>query len=218
MSQPTRRLPSRLSGVRRTGVAFAAAAVAASCTAGESVESERRGQMMTAPADTPLVVVETTAGRLLIELYPWAAPASVENFLQYVQDGFYDGLIFHRVIPEFMIQAGGFDVEMTRRPTRAPIPNESDNGLSNTRGTVAMARLPDPHSASSQFYINVFDNPSLDYKRGRPDGWGYTVFGRVREGIDVVDSISMVPTGVRDVMEDVPVAPIVIERATVVTD
>jgi cyclophilin family peptidyl-prolyl cis-trans isomerase len=170
-----------------------------------------------APADTPLVAMETSSGRIVIELYPWLAPASVDNFLRYVEDGFYDGLIFHRVMPEFVIQAGGYDADLNQRQPRAPIRNESDNGLTNARGTIAMARFPDPHSATSQFYVNVFDNRQLDY-RGGPEGWGYAVFGRVRGGVDVVDSISMVNTGTVGGMADVPVEPVVIDSVRVLSD
>ena len=151
---------------------------------------------------------------MVIELYPWVAPVSVENFLAYVDGGFYDGLIFHRVKSEFVIQAGGYDLEMNQRQPRGVIRNESDNGLSNTRGTIAMARFSDPHSASSQFYINVFDNRQLDH-RAVPEGWGYAVFGRVVEGMDVVERIENVPTGNRGSYQNVPVDPVVIRSATV---
>ncbi len=198
--------------------AVAAALSVVACDAGGSPEgAASTARQPEAPADTPLVAIETSAGRMVIELYPWLAPVSVENFLAYVDDGFYDGLIFHRVKPEFVIQAGGYDLEMKQRQPRGVIRNESDNGLSNARGTIAMARFPDPHSASSQFYINVFDNKQLDH-RGAPDGWGYAVFGSVREGIDIVDSISMVRTGVVAGMPDVPIEPIVIDSARVVVE
>ena len=132
-----------------------------------------------------------------------------------MEDGFYDGLIFHRVMPEFVIQAGGYDADMNQRQARGMIRNESDNGLRNVRGTIAMARFPDPHSASSQFYINVFDNRQLDHP-GVPNGWGYAVFGSVRDGIEVVDSISMVRTSMVAGMSDVPVESVVIESVRVV--
>jgi len=190
----------------------------AACDAGGSSEgAESAARTPEAPADTPMVVLETSAGPMTIELYPWLAPVSVENFLAYVDDGFYDGLIFHRVKPEFVIQAGGFDLEMNQRQPGEVIRNESDNGLSNRRGTIAMARFSPPHSASSQFYINVFDNRQLDH-RGAPNGWGYAVFGAVRDGIDVVDSISMVRTGVVAGMPDVPIEPIVIDSIRVVEE
>jgi len=166
----------------------------------------------------PKVRLETGKGTILIELYPKKAPQTVENFLQYVRDGFYDGTIFHRVIPGFMIQGGGFDAEMNEKPTRAPIRNEADNGLSNTTGTIAMARTPNPDSATSQFFINVADNTFLDYRSPTPDGYGYAVFGKVIEGMDVVNSIVSVPTGNHGMHQDVPQTPIVIERATVVEE
>jgi len=194
------------------------AVIVAGCSTGDSSGgAEGVASQPEAPVDTPLVAIETSAGRMVIELYPWVAPVSVENFLAYVDDGFYDGLIFHRVMSEFVIQAGGYDLEMNQRQPRGVIPNESDNGLRNVRGTIAMARFSDPHSASSQFYINVFDNRQLDH-RGVPEGWGYAVFGSVRAGIDVVDSISMVQTGVVAGMPDVPMEPVVIDSARVVEE
>jgi len=200
---------------------YAAAALAfivTGCGTGDSPDSASSTvRQPEAPADTPLVAMETSAGRMVIELYPWLAPVSVENFLAYVEDGFYDSLVFHRIKPEFVIQAGGFGLDMKQRQPRAMIRNESDNGLRNTRGTIAMARYGDPHSASSQFYINVFDNRQLDYGAS-PNGWGYAVFGRVREGVDVVDSISMVETGVVAGMPDVPLEPILIDSARVVEE
>lgn len=200
---------------------YSAAALAIAVTAcgvgDSSEETSSAARRPEAPADTPLVALETSAGHMVIELYPWLAPVSVENFLAYVEDGFYDGLVFHRIKPEFVIQAGGFGLDMKQRQARAVIRNESDNGLRNARGTIAMARYSDPHSASSQFYINVFDNRQLDYGAS-PNGWGYAVFGRVREGIDVVDSISMVETGIVAGMPDVPLEPILIDSARVVEE
>ena len=166
---------------------------------------------------TKRVRLVTSLGEIVLELYPEKAPRTVENFLQYVAGGFYDGLIFHRVISGFMIQGGGFDPAMRRRPTRPPIPNESDNGLGNARGTVAMARTSDPHSATAQFFINVVDNSFLDRARAR-DGWGYCVFGRVVEGMDVVDRIRRVEVGTIHGMRDVPLKPVLIERAIASSD
>lgn len=200
-----------------TLAAAMAATVVACGPADSSGGAESTVRQPKAPADTPLVAMETSAGRMVIELYPWLAPATVQNFLQYVDDGFYDSLVFHRVKPEFVIQAGGYDLRMLQRQPREMIRNESDNGLSNVRGTIAMARFSPPHSASSQFYINVFDNKPLDHK-GVPQGWGYAVFGRVREGLAVVDSISMVTTGVVAGMSDVPLEPIVIDSARVIEE
>ena len=161
----------------------------------------------------PVVTLETTKGNIIIELYPEKAPETVANFIQYVQDGFYDGTIFHRVIPGFMIQGGGFTTDMARKDTRDPIGNEADNGLANARGTLAMARTSDPHSATAQFFINVVDNAFLDHQSPTPRGWGYAVFGRVVDGMDVVDAIVESPTGRSGGMSDVPVEAIVIEHA-----
>lgn len=167
--------------------------------------------------DTPVVVIETSVGTMVLELYPWKAPVTVENFLRYVEAGFYSGLIFHRVMPGFVIQAGGFTRSMSKRSTLPPIENESDNGLSNKRGTIAMARESNPNSARSQFYINLSDNSSLDFT-GPQRGWGYTVFGRVREGMDVADAISEVETGVVRGMPDVPLEQVVIRSARLQKD
>jgi len=165
-------------------------------------------------AATPTrVVLETSAGRIVIELQADKAPKTVANFVQYVQDGYYDGTIFHRVIDRFMIQGGGFTEGMIQKPTRAPIPPESSNGLKNVRGAVAMARTSDPNSATSQFFIDVVDNQRLDYPSF--DGTGYTVFGNVVEGMDVVDKIRAVPTGHRDAFENVPLTPVVIKTARI---
>ena len=142
-------------------------------------------------------VLHTTYGDITIELDADKAPKTAANFAQYVRDGFYDGTIFHRVIPNFMIQGGGFDANMEQKPTRDPIENEAGNGLSNANGTVAMARTSDPHSASAQFFINVTDNTFLDKERAQ-DGWGYAVFGAVVEGMDVVNKIKAVATGTND--------------------
>jgi len=171
----------------------------------------------TAVQDTPIVVLETSMGTMVLELYPWEAPITVENFLRYVEPGFYRGLIFHRVMPGFVIQAGAYTTSMRKRSTLPPIENESDNGLANKRGTIAMAREAKPNSARSQFYINITDNSSLDFK-GPQRGWGYTVFGRVREGMDVADAISKVETGVVGGMPDVPLEPVVIRNTTLVKD
>jgi len=143
------------------------------------------------------------------------APGTVDNFLTYVEDDFYDGTIFHRVIDGFMIQGGGFTEDFSRKQTRAPIKNEADNGLKNTRGSVAMARTRDPNSATAQFFINVADNPALDYTAPDARGWGYAVFGHVVEGMDVVDRIRGQPTGVHGRYRDVPENTIIITRAVV---
>jgi cyclophilin family peptidyl-prolyl cis-trans isomerase len=161
-------------------------------------------------ANNPVVVMDTSMGTIKIELFQDRAPGTVKNFLGYVDDKFYDGTIFHRVIPTFMIQGGGFVPGMTQKPTKATIKNESDNGLANYRGTLAMARTPDPHSASSQFFINTVDNAFLDKARAQ-DRYGYCVFGKVLEGMDVVDKIKDVPTGNRSGQNDVPLNDVVIQ-------
>lgn len=162
----------------------------------------------------PTVTLSTTLGEIRIELFPEDAPASVENFLAYVEGGFYDGLVFHRVIPGFMVQAGGHQPDMAQKEARRdPIRNESDNGLKNLRGTVAMARNRSPHSARAQFFVNLVDNAQLNH-RGGDNGWGYAVFGRVIDGMDVVDTIAEKPTHSVGAYENVPVEPIVIESAT----
>jgi cyclophilin family peptidyl-prolyl cis-trans isomerase len=164
----------------------------------------------------PVAVMDTSMGQIKIELLREKAPGSVENFINYANSGFYDGTIFHRVISHFMIQGGGFTPDMQKKTTGDPIPNEAANGVSNTRGTVAMARTNHPHSATAQFFINVQDNPNLDY-RGESSGssWGYAVFGRVTEGMDVVDEIRFVPTETRPPFSDVPAEPVIIEKVTV---
>jgi cyclophilin family peptidyl-prolyl cis-trans isomerase len=164
----------------------------------------------------PRVELVTTHGTMVLELDLAKAPVTSGNFLQYVRDGHYDGLIFHRVIPGFMIQGGGYDTDFGERPTREPIENESRNGLSNERGTISMARTNDPHSASGQFFINLVDNPRLDGAEGR---WGYAVFGRLVEGLDVLDKIGSVPTGRGGPFPtDVPQAPVVIQTARVLDE
>jgi len=166
--------------------------------------------------ELPTVIIHTAQGDIKVELYEDQAPETVRNFLDYARKGHYDGTIFHRVIPGFMIQGGGFDAELEQKPTEAPITNEADNGLSNERGTLAMARTNDPDSATAQFFINVVDNPALDH-RGKQSGrtWGYAVFGRVIEGMEVVDEIRFVPTEARGPHQDVPAEPVVIERVEI---
>lgn len=164
----------------------------------------------TACADNPKVKMETTLGTLEIELFADKAPETVKNFLEYVDAGFYDGTLFHRVIPNFMIQGGGFTPDMQQKATRSPVINEADNGLKNTRDTIAMARTSQPHSATAQFFINVVDNPTLDFKNKSTYGWGYAVFGRVSQGMAVADKIRFVQTGVRGHFRDVPVQDVTI--------
>jgi peptidyl-prolyl cis-trans isomerase B (cyclophilin B) len=164
----------------------------------------------------PRVRIETNRGTIVVELEPDKAPKTVANFLAYVRAGFYDGTIFHRVIPGFMAQGGGFTADFERKPTRPPIENEAGNGLSNRRGTVAMARTADVDSATSQFFINLVDNTYLDHRDSTPRGFGYCVFGRVVEGMDVVDAIAAIPTGPSGPFPgDVPTEPVVIVKTTV---
>jgi len=160
-------------------------------------------------AKNPVVLMETSLGAVRIELYPDKAPASVKNFLEYVNSGFYNGTIFHRVIPGFMVQGGGFTTDRKQKDTRAPIKNEAGNGLKNDRGTIAMARTANPDSATAQFFINVVNNDGLN--RPNPDGYGYAVFGKVIEGMDVVDKIVATPTQrLNMVFANLPVTPVVI--------
>jgi peptidyl-prolyl cis-trans isomerase A (cyclophilin A) len=170
-----------------------------------------------AVADTsPRVKFQTSAGDFTVELYPDKAPKSVDNFLQYVAEQFYNGTIFHRVIAGFMIQGGGMTADMKEKATRGPIPLEAANGLKNDRGTLAMARTRDPNSATAQFFINVVDNGFLNYTAPTPQGSGYTVFGKVIAGMDVIDKIRLVPTATVSRYENVPATPIVINSATLV--
>lgn len=162
------------------------------------------------------VELKTNMGRITLELYPDKAPQTVENFLQYVRDGFYNGTVFHRVIPNFMIQGGGFTTDFVQKKTRASIRNEAANGLKNALGTVAMARTSDPHSATAQFFINIADNDFLNFTAPTQQGYGYCVFGKVIRGMDVVDKIAGIATGNRPPHSDVPLQPVIIERASIV--
>lgn len=167
--------------------------------------------------DGPILAIDTTMGTIEVGLFAAKAPRSTRNFMSYVKSGFYDGTIFHRVIPGFMIQGGGLDVKMTEKPTNPPVRNEARNGLLNSRGTLAMARTDDPQTATSQFFINVRDNPSLDFGISR-DGWGYTVFGEVLSGMDVVDRIVAVRTTRMVEYENVPITPVVINKVRVLSE
>ena len=164
------------------------------------------------------VMMTTTVGPMTIELDADTAPKTVENFLSYVAGGFYDGTIFHRVINNFMIQGGGFTADMEQKSTQAPIENEANNGLKNQRGTIAMARTQDPHSATAQFFINVQDNDFLNHTGENMQGWGYAVFGKVTDGEDVLDKIRGVQTGSQAGHQDVPVEPIIIESVAIIND
>ncbi len=169
----------------------------------------------TALADAKRVKFETTAGDFIVQLDETRAPLTAANFLQYVKDDFYTGTIFHRVVGGFVIQGGGYTAKLEAKPTRDPVPNESGNGLSNRRLTVAMARTGDPHTADSQFYINLADNLELDPK---PTRWGYAVFGEIVEGSAVVDDIGYRPTSPKDQFQNLPAAPVIIERAVLLND
>jgi peptidyl-prolyl cis-trans isomerase B (cyclophilin B) len=161
------------------------------------------------------VTITTTVGQMTLELDADNAPKTVENFLAYTNSGFYDGTIFHRVINNFMIQGGGFTTDMEQKPTQAPVDNEANNGLKNERGTIAMARTQDPHSATAQFFINVQDNDFLNHTGENMQGWGYTVFGKITQGEDVLDKIRCVQTGSQGGHQDVPTEPIIIESISV---
>ncbi len=168
-----------------------------------------------ASAAAPRVTLKTNMGNIVLELNPAKAPKSVENFLQYVADKHYDGTVFHRVIPTFMIQGGGFSQDLAMKPTRPPVANEADNGLSNVRGSVAMARTNDPNSATAQFFINVVDNRNLDhFSKDNGQTWGYAVFGKVVSGMEVVDAIKAVDRGAKGPLpQDVPLSPVIILSA-----
>ena len=186
------------------------------CREKETIVQDSQSESGAAPAGPlkPRVAMVTTKGRMVIELEPELAPVTVENFLQYVRSGHYNGLVFHRVIPGFMIQGGGFDGEMNQRKTNPPIVNESKNGLKNDRGTIAMARTQVLDSATSQFFINVVNNDALNY----PSNGGYAVFGRVIEGMEVADAIAAVRTTMKQGMRDVPVEAVVIQSAEVLSE
>jgi peptidyl-prolyl cis-trans isomerase B (cyclophilin B) len=165
-----------------------------------------------------MINLHTSLGVIGIELDHVRAPTTAANFLQYARDEFYKNTLFHRVIPNFMIQGGGLEKDLNQKPTRDPIPNEADNGLKNLRGTVAMARTSDPHSATAQFFINLKDNDFLDYRNSTSQGWGYCVFGQVAAGMDIVDAIAKLPTTSRRGHQDVPVEEVVITHVDIVDE
>jgi peptidyl-prolyl cis-trans isomerase B (cyclophilin B) len=164
-----------------------------------------------------MILMQTSKGDIKLELFEEQAPETCANFRRYIEEGFFDGTIFHRVIKGFMIQGGGFAQDMSQKSAHAPVKNEADNGIRNDRGTIAMARTPDPHSASSQFFINVTDNTFLNFKSPTPNGWGYCVFGKVVEGMDIVTAIEGVATGSHAGHQDVPTEPVLIEKVQVTT-
>lgn len=174
------------------------------------------GALTASAADNPRVKLTTNFGVIVVELYPDKAPNTVKNFLQYVNSGHYNGTIFHRVIKGFMIQGGGLEPGLKDKPSRDPIRNEADNGLRNDTGTIAMARTGDPHSATDQFFINTHDNDFLNFSARNAKGWGYTVFGKVVEGMDVVTKIEFTPTYKDAARQDVPIKDVIIEKAEVV--
>jgi len=190
--------------------------LAATSVAAQESEPSSESQSEPKATENPTVILHTNLGAITVELFEEEAPKSTANFLQYARDGHYDGTIFHRVIDNFMIQGGGFDTGFEQKPTRDPIENEADNGLKNERGTLAMARTNDPHSATSQFFINVSDNDFLNH-RNKASGqtWGYAVFGRVVDGMDVVETIRSVETTSRGMHRDVPAEQVVIERVEI---
>lgn len=179
------------------------------CSAGEDESNEQERNVV-------MVLMKTSMGDIKLELEPDKAPKTVTNFVSYVEAGHYNGTIFHRVINDFMIQGGGFDEAMNQKPAPSTVENEADNGLANDLGTIAMARTSDPHSASAQFFINVKDNDFLNFRSKTPQGWGYCVFGKVVEGMDVVNAIKQVPTGTKGMFSDVPVEPVFIESVEVI--
>jgi len=195
---------SRLRRITSAIAALALGGVSATSTSANADQTER-----------PQVTFETSHGSFVLELDRSAAPETVENFLAYIRDGFYEGTIFHRVIPGFMIQGGGFGPEFKQLQTRAPIRNEADRGGPNNRGSIAMARTSDPHSATAQFFINVVDNDFLNHRNQTPQGWGYTAFGRVIEGMDTVDSIAVTHTVSRGGFQDVPQDNILIQKTRI---
>ena len=193
-----------------------ASLAASGCNAKEPGKQTVSTQPAAGQPANPRVLIETSKGNITIELFAGNAPLSTENFLKHVNAGFYDGTIFHRVIPGFMIQGGGMLPDMTEKPHGTPIRNEAGNGLKNLRGTLAMARTMEPHSATSQFFINVADNSFLDHRGKSIEGWGYAVFGQVVDGMDVADAIVAVPRGNRGPHGDVPLEPAVMKKVTVI--
>jgi cyclophilin family peptidyl-prolyl cis-trans isomerase len=203
---------------------IAVALLAVACGGGnEGGGEEMSAEQPPLPPDVgnpmPRVVLQTNMGNIVMELDRESAPNTVDNIVEHVENGFYDGLIFHRVIPNFMIQTGSFTAELLERQSpRPPLRNEANNGLKNVRGSVAMARTTDPHSATAGFYINLVDNPNLDFTSETPRGWGYAVFGRVIEGMDVVDAVAQIQTGTQGNLSDVPLRTVIIEKASIASD
>jgi cyclophilin family peptidyl-prolyl cis-trans isomerase len=195
-------------GMLTATLAVAIGAIGVACTRAEEKPSN---------PNNPIVLISTSVGDMKVELYKDKAPKTVDNFLGYVNDKYYDGTIFHRVIPRFMIQGGGFTPDMKEKPTKAPVKNEAGNGLQNKLGTIAMARTPDVDSATAQFFINVKDNAFLDHRDDTLQGFGYCVFGKVIEGLKVAQQIEQVDTDTKGMYENVPVQPVIIKSIRVVS-
>ena len=186
------------------------------CGAGDKQEKAQPQSLGDKMSANTQVKIETNKGNIIVELFNDKAPASAENFAAYAKEGFYNGTVFHRVIPNFMIQGGGFTVDMVEKSNRTPVTNEAKNGLKNSRGTLAMARTMDPHSATSQFFINLKDNVFLNHTSETQQGWGYAVFGKVTEGMEIVDAIAGATTGMHGGHSDVPTDAIVMKTVTVI--
>ncbi len=196
-------------------IGLIASGIIATATANNHAQESAEKESTSTEIKNTMITIKTNMGDIQLELDAKNAPLSTANFIQYAKDGHYDGVIFHRVIPNFMIQGGGFDAAMQQKETRAPVPNEANNGLKNDKYTVAMARTQDPHSASAQFFINTKDNDFLNFTSETSSGWGYAVFGKVTAGTDIVDSIEKVETGQVGPYGDVPKESIIIESVTV---
>ncbi len=195
---------------------FTSLAGVSGCDAREPGKQTVSTQPAAGQPANPKVLIETSKGNITLELFPGNAPKSVANFLQLAQSGFYDGTIFHRVIPGFMIQGGGMSPDMSEKPRGKQVENEADNGVKNLRGTLAMARTMEPHSATSQFFINVADNYALNHRGKSIEGWGYAVFGQVVSGMEVVDAIVNLPRGSRGSHDDVPIDPVIMKRVSLI--
>ncbi len=210
------RFPSTLLALTLLIAIFSTATL--SPAAGAQTEAPAEPAQTTEPTPTanPQIVIETSMGRIVAELYADKAPKTVENFLAYVKSDFFAGTVFHRVIPGFMVQGGGFTADLKKKPTQPPVENEADNGLRNERGTLAMARTNNPHSATAQFFVNLVDNGFLDHRGKNARGWGYAVFGRVVDGMNVVDAIASVKTGNRNRMQNVPLEPVTLNKVSLV--
>jgi len=193
-------------------------AIVAMLATQKTTNTHQPSETISTGTKTMNISMKTNFGTITLELYPDKAPITVKNFVSYVEDGFFNGTIFHRVIPGFMIQGGGFVPGMTQKDTKANIKNEADNGLGNEIGTIAMARTPDPDSASSQFFINLKNNSFLNYSAPTPQGWGYCVFGKVTSGMDIVTTIEKTATSSAGMHQDVPVDDVIIEEVTIITD